>query len=203
MRKLLSLESLPLHTKKHLFCVVEGRMFLPCWKKYIFLGIIEVLKLSHNSLHLFYVCIYFSAVWLKIVPHLSSQRSAIPIPFFRDVQRTSQLLIHTPSQVCSPPPQSMELALATGASTGSEQVERLLLSWVNSFFAHSLMTGFFIGVPSPSWFLFARVFDFPGTSHIWEAFSYPQPREAPDGRPETLHGSGTSSSSSISSNFFL
>ena len=32
-----------------------------------------------------------------------------------------------------------------------------------------------------------RVFDFPGTYHIWWAFPYPPPGEALDGRSETPH----------------
>ncbi len=33
-----------------------------------------------------------------------------------------------------------------------------------------------------------RVFDFPDTTHIWEAFPYPQPGEAPDGGLATPWG---------------
>ena len=33
-----------------------------------------------------------------------------------------------------------------------------------------------------------RVFYFPGTLHIWRAFPYQPPGEAPDGRPVTPHG---------------
>jgi hypothetical protein len=32
------------------------------------------------------------------------------------------------------------------------------------------------------------VFYFPSTHHIWRAFPYPPPGEAPDGRPATPHG---------------
>jgi hypothetical protein len=33
-----------------------------------------------------------------------------------------------------------------------------------------------------------RLFYFPSTHHIWRAFPYPPPGEAPDGRPATPHG---------------
>ena len=36
-----------------------------------------------------------------------------------------------------------------------------------------------------------RVLNVPGTLHIWRAFSYPPPGEAPDGRPVTPHNSVT------------